>query len=285
MTLTKNQIRSLVLWVHPGHQPVTDEVLDSWRNMINVLEYEPRVALLETSNASNSANHLARHPEDRNVYWFTRQPYGEVEHLEGSHEREVKHQKEISKLERLAKQFLGDRFHVWPHGNFLENNFYHLKYLQDTFNIESRVLIPGRPEVLFATIACYGLKPDACVEWQMYDMGIRSLTHKIIGGSEHPDNGLNTFVLYPQLDENYRSVYPAYVEGVPSTKESFRELIKQRVYGDYPLDSTMIRELPSADSEEAKGIIIYPWKEKRPEIDRAREQQEEIKREIFSDAK
>ena len=49
MPLNKNQIRQLLVWVHPGHMPVRENTLEEWKSVIEILEHEPRVALIETT--------------------------------------------------------------------------------------------------------------------------------------------------------------------------------------------------------------------------------------------
>jgi len=69
--LQQNQIRELLIWVHPGYLPVSDGVLNAWKDIIEILEYEPRVALVETSMVDNPD------APDNGDYWNCRIPWGE----------------------------------------------------------------------------------------------------------------------------------------------------------------------------------------------------------------
>ncbi len=269
MTLDKNQIRTLYIWVHPGNDDVGETTLKCWKDIIEVLQYEPRVGLLELTNVALDKMAWNKHPtyegescEGGTNYlpWFSRTSYGE-------RAKEKKRYKKIADLESLAKDLLGERFHNWPHGNFLDGQAQpHVDYLKELFNVEERLLFPWKQDhKLFVEIKCYGLRPEACILWQSYDFGLYNLTHEIsnCGIGDYSDLNGTVYAPYKGIEGDKTGYY----EGVPSTIETLKIMVEKEIPRRLGWNNESVRDLKQrlmhADNPKAKGIILDPWRKER----------------------
>jgi hypothetical protein len=155
MTLTRNQIEHLFIWVHPACDPVADAVLDEWRLLIDVLEYEPRCALLETTL-------------NRELLYGLQ--------LQQQHEER---ERKVSELELRAEEKLGERYHVWELGDFVvAEDPMHVNELRRLFHVEERVFPHHLDRRLLRSVSVYGLLPDMCVVYQTYNFKMHLISTK-----------------------------------------------------------------------------------------------------------
>jgi len=247
MPLNKNQIRQLFVWVHLGHVPVSENILEEWKSVIEILEYEPRVALIETTMVGTLDM-----PKEA-----CRMHYGEYYEKYRENSDAGEHMAKVGKLELLAKEKLDDRFHVWPCGNFIDaNNKKHLNKLESLLNIEARAIFPDCFDAYFFEIYCYGLIPDICVEWQRCDFGLNKICYDVKGQKLYPGRSIKN-LRFMNIDDKYSSL-----EGIPSTQESL-SILKEKGYinQNSANDRIMERYAPASSSDEAKGIIYVPASE------------------------
>src|SRR3989338_2318681 len=214
MNLEKSQIRELMIWVHPGHCPVGDDVIQSWRDVIDVLQYEPRTSLIETTMVDDPdrVNEPYLWPEVKDIdnCWNCRVPYGQyVEKRNELNGRSIDYMRNIGQLEELSKQLLDERYVHWPHGNFINGrDRRHIEYLKEVFNLEE-----DEYGLLVREISCYGLLPDTCVEWQWFDFGLQILAPYVKNYKLSPDKYLFNLATYGSGED---------FVGRPSTRESLR---------------------------------------------------------------
>jgi hypothetical protein len=148
MTLAKNQIEHLFIWVHPAYEPVLPYVMQEWKLMIDVLQHEPRCALIETSLNCR---------DDEPEY--------------------IDHALAVADLERYAKGRLGVRYHLWDSGAFVRpEEPHHVERLKKALSVEERVLSRGSNPKLFRSVSAYGLLPDACVNSQTNYFGMERIS-------------------------------------------------------------------------------------------------------------
>ena len=273
MTLDKNQIRTLYVWVHPGNDDVGKLTLECWRGIIEVLQYEPRIGLLELSNVAQDGIAWNKHPtyngeslegNEGCLPWFSRVPYGE--RIKDSENHPQRYRK-IADIEELAKNLLGERFHHWPHGNFVDGQAQpHIDYIKELFNVEERLLFPWKQDKkLFSEINCYGLRPDACVLWQTYDFCLHNLAHELnnLGIGDYSDLNCIIHTTYKIFEGDKTGYY----EGVPSTIESLDVMVKKGIPKKLFWDGGRVRDMKQRlmhfDNPKAKGIIFDPWRKER----------------------
>ncbi|MCK4809010.1 MAG: hypothetical protein KAS90_05280 [Candidatus Aenigmarchaeota archaeon] len=247
MPLKKNQIRQLLVWVHPGHVPVRENTLEEWKSVIEILEHEPRVALIETTMVGTLDM-----PKDA-----CRMPYGDYYEIFRDKPDAQKHMIKVGELELLAKEKLGDRYHVWPCGNFIDaNDKNNLDKLEDLLNVEARAIFPDCFDAYFFEIYCYGLIPEICVEWQRYDFGLSKICYDVKGQKLYPGESIKNF-RFMKIDDEH-----IYLEGIPSTQESLSILKEKGYMNPYSANERILeRYVPSSSSDEAKGIICVPTSE------------------------
>lgn len=247
MPLEKNQIRSAFFWVHPSNQPVGDAVIAKWEGVIRDLALEPRIALLEIPQTGGKAHYSLDKRGD--------------ELVDRMHEK-------IGELEILAEATLGDRFRIWPHGNFVDgDNQDHRRTLQEIFHLTERELVPGWPEALLIKIYCYGLKPSVCVYTQAYRSSLDKISYIVDHNEASPyPNGMVNFKIYiPKTKAG-----PGYHEGIPSTQESFDYFASQGRLNflSEKMRNRLRKSLPAISAQSARSIVHdtlrIPWAEHSP---------------------
>lgn len=171
-------ISKLYLWVHPGALPVRTLTLQAWDNVIEACKINTGWGLLETTMAATPS--YGTHPENSEVPWNCRVPYGSASACKQSDARLRHHLKSVSELEMKAARLLEERFLFWPHGNFVDARLpQHVQYLQGKLKLE------GFPYML-QSIVVYGLMPDVCVEWQAHDFGLHQISRQVVNAGLLP---------------------------------------------------------------------------------------------------
>ena len=176
MTLAKNQIEHLFIWVHPAYEPVPPYVMQEWKLMIDVIEHEPRCALIETSLNCR---------DDEPEY--------------------IDHALAVADLERYAKGRLGVRYHLWDSGAFVRPEApHHVERLRRMLSVEARSFPDRSCPQLFRSVSAYGLLPDSCVKSQTDYFGMQRISEERTPLGELPISNLPPHV--PSTREAFDAV-------------------------------------------------------------------------------